>query len=269
MKSILKTMIIAAALTAVVFAQGPRGPQAPGSGQGSGPQGPSSGIHSPDMTKLEFISGAVTKVNLAYGLQNPSIEVNGKTIRLAPVYYLAENGFEVEKGNLVDVKAVPCADPANGYLFAVSIKNVTANTSIDLRDPATGEPLWTSRGPGAGQGQGQGMGHGMRHGEPAHVGGGCIDPASIKSISGTATQVNMGLGIQMPTLTVKTASGDVTMKIGPERILLAAGFTLEPGEKVEARYAVSTCQEENVALSLKNASGVTVKLRNDDGSIAW
>ena len=78
----------------------------------------------------------------------------------------------------------------------------------------------------------------------------------------------MGVGIQMPSLTVKTPDGTlVAMRIGPERILLAADFELKPGELVTATYA--TCLRENVALQLTNSSGVTVVLRNPDGTPVW
>jgi hypothetical protein len=69
---------------------------------------------------------------------------------------------------------------------------------------------------------------------------------------------------------VKTTAGAlVSMKLGPERALLASDFELKAGDAVSAKYAHETCTDENVALQLTNSAGVTVTLRNSDGTPNW
>jgi hypothetical protein len=73
----------------------------------------------------------------------------------------------------------------------------------------------------------------------------------------------------MPTLVLKTDGKLLTLKIGPERILLGADFELNPGQSVTVRYAQATCTDEYLALQITNSAGVTVTLRGDDGTPAW
>jgi hypothetical protein len=80
----------------------------------------------------------------------------------------------------------------------------------------------------------------------------------------------MGAGIEMPILIVKTGDGTlITMRIGPERILLEADFELKEGEAITAKYAQVPCTDENIALELTNAAGQTVALRDDLGRPNW
>lgn len=203
-----------------------------------------------DPAAVQTIDGTVAAVNIAYGAQYPSIEVNKVLIKLAPVWYLIENEFEVRAGDVVSIAAAPC----DSYLYAIRIANVTTATSITLRD-SDGVPLWSNAGAGRSARAGMGLSGGR-------AGGGCLDPASIQTVSGVAESVTYGAGIQLPVLTLKTSGGAlIAMKIGPERILLAADFELKPGDAVTAAYAHATCTDEFVALELTNAAGVTVVLR--------
>jgi hypothetical protein len=72
-----------------------------------GPHTPAPRVHPPAPLEAAVITGAVAMVNLAYGVQYPSIEVGGKTIQLAPAYYLPENGFERDRHH----EDRPRADP--------------------------------------------------------------------------------------------------------------------------------------------------------------
>jgi len=248
----------AALLTLAVtisFAQGPRAGNGPGAGQGYGVGQPAI-----DVAKQEVIEGVVTAVNIGFGAQYPSIEINKKQIKIAPVWFLLENDFELKEKDQVRVIAAPSTATADAYLHALSIRNLLTGGEIKLRDDY-GVPLWV-RGRGRGANPG-GQGYGV-------MTGGCIDPATIKEITGTVDKVTMGAGIRQPTLIIKTGSGEiVTVRIGPERVLLEADFELNPGEQVKARVATASCSNELVALQLTNQAGQTVKLRNDDGSRAW
>lgn len=208
-----------------------------------------------NVAQTQIITGEITAVDVAYGAQYPSITVNQTVIKVAPLWFLLDQDFELQAGDTVTVVAAPCNLAGDSYLYAISITNTETSATIVLRNP-NGLPLWGGAGGGR---SGQRM---QKASSRA-----CFDPASVRTITGTIERVNFGAGIQMPTLVVKTADGLVTMKIGPERILLSADFELNPGEAVTATYA--TCLRENVAFQLTNTAGVTVILRNPDGSVSW
>ncbi len=264
MKHIL-TLFLAATLSVALFAQnGPSGPPTPtGFGSKLLGQAVTSPLHSLDPAAVTVIAGTVSTVNLAVGVQHPSIVISGKTIELAPVWWMLERGLEIKEGDNLAVKAAPCLDPAKTMLFAIEVRNVTTGTTLALRD-ANGLPLWITRG---GRSQGQQMNSGAGNGTADCSG--CFDPASVVTASGTVESVNAGLGIQMPTLTLKTSKGLVTIKIGPTRILLEAGFVIKAGDALTITYGQSVCTDEWIALSLKNAAGETVTLRDPTGRIAW
>lgn len=206
-----------------------------------------------NMTAVQTVTGAVTAVNLGYGAQYPSITVNQIQIKVAPVWYLLDQGFEVKTGDTVSVVAAPSTVHSDVYLFAIEITNAASNLRIVLRD-AAGVPLWS--------------GSGNVNGSKAA--GGCVEASTIATVSGTIIQLNQGVGIQMPTLTLKTSDGSVLLlKLGPERVLLAADVELAVGDRITVKYARLSCTDELVVLSLTTASGQTLVLRNDDGTPAW
>lgn len=234
--------------SAALVAQGPRGPQ------GTASQAhPASAL---DMSKLQSVTGNVSAVNIAYGAQYPSITVNQAVIKIAPVWFLLENNFEVKAGDSVTVTAAPSTLPGDTYLYGVEITNNTTKAHIAMRNSA-GIPLWS--GPAAGRG----------NPDAPRTGASCVDQASIASITGKIDKVTLGAGIQMPTLVLNADGKLMTFKIGPERILLEADFELNPGQTVTVKYAYETCTEEYLALQITNTAGVTVTLRNDDGTPAW
>lgn len=251
MKKTRFTFALAVLITAAVsLAQGPRGPQ-----NQNLPSRPAVALA---MSRIQTVTGAVSAVSIAYGTQYPSITVGGKVIKVAPAWFLLEKDFEIKVGDHLSVVAAPSAVLSDAYLYAIEIANLNTKARIALRD-SSGAPLWTGR-----------HGGGARNSDAPRYGSGCIDPATIGTVTGTVEEISMGVGIQMPTLLVKTWDGElISMKLGPERILLEADFELMKGEPVTAKYAHEACTDENVALQLTNAAGVTVILRNDDGTPAW
>lgn len=241
MKSTLIATVLLSSLT--LLAQGPRGPQ--------GRTGSAL-----NMAKVQTISGPVTAVNIAYGAQYPSITINKLQIKVAPVWYLLDKNFEIKAGDVLTVSAAPSTLPNDAYLYAIEISNPAKNLKLTLRD-SSGVPLWS--GPGRGRG----------NPDAPRNGAGCIDPASIKTVTGVIEKLSMGLGVQMPTLVLRAGTQLLTLKIGPERILLDADFELKEGQTITVRYGRETYEDEYVALQITNAAGQTVKLRDDDGSPNW
>ena len=127
---------------------------------------------------------------------------------------------------------------------------------ITLRD-AAGLPLWANAS--------------RRGGNPQapRTGSGCVDAASIKTVTGTIERVTIGAGIQHPELVLKTADGLLTLELGPERIILGSDLELKPGSTLTVKYALATCEDEVVALQLTDSAGNTVLLRHDNGMPAW
>ncbi len=237
---------------AVSFAQGPRGPR------GDSANRPASAI---DMAKARTITGVVSAIHIGNGTQYPSITIEQAVIKVAPVWFLLENDFEITSGSVLTVVAAPSTVPNDSYLYAIELINTAKRSRVVLRD-ASGVPEWSG-------------GRGRRGGDRGNpdaprAGAGCADPATIAVITGILEKVSMGAGIQMPTLIVKAADGTlVTIKIGPERTLLEADFELKEGEQVTAKYAHAACADENIALALANAAGQTIELRDDLGRPVW
>ena len=135
MKYIL-TLLLTASLSVALFAQkGPNGVQV---AAGTANQGAAQPATAPNRTldpaSIVIITGIVTKVNLATGVQNPSIVIDGKTIELAPVWWMIERGMEIKEGDNLEVKAAPCLDPNKPWLYAIEVNNITTGTTLTLRD---------------------------------------------------------------------------------------------------------------------------------------
>lgn len=236
-------MITLLTAAGICLAQGPRGPRS-----GAGPA-----ASALDMTKLQTVTGAVTAVNIGYGIEYPSITVNKVQIKMAPVWYLLDKGFEVKAGDSVSVVAAPSRVASDSYLHAVEITNSVSKLRIVLRD-SSGVPLWAGRG----------------NMDAPMADGGCLDTSAVATVAGTVDKVSMGVGIQMPTLTLKTADGKLLVfKLGPERVLLEADLELKAGDSLTVKFTEAACTGELVALSLTTSSGETVNLRDDDCRPAW
>lgn len=232
--SILTTSVLVAA---TALAQGPHGPGAPRANAGL------------NMAAQTTIDGSITSVQIAYGTQYPSIVVNKTQIKVAPVWFLLENDFELVTGDAVSVVVAPSNNKGDTYLYAVRIAK--SADSITLRSEL-GVPLWTKQAEGRG-GKPEG---------PSNCGA-CVDLASAQSATGVIDRVNSGVGIQHPTLVLKLADGTLlTVKLGSERLILSSDFELNAGATLTVKYALATCTDELVALQLTDADGKTLTLRN-------
>jgi hypothetical protein len=250
MKHAITIALLAAAVAA---AQGPRGPQ-------GGPQAPSTpnrGASNVNMSALQTITGAVDAVDIGYGIEYPSISVNRTLIKVAPVWYLLQKNFEIRVGDVLTVTAAASRAPGDPYLYAVTLVNAAATAEITLRDSA-GLPLWAAANNGRG------------NPDAPRNGAGCVDPATIATVSGIIDKLSAGAGIQHPSMVVKTTDGKlVAVTLGPERLLLEADLELKVGQSVTLRYARANCTGDLLTLAITGSTGQTIVLRNDDGRPNW
>lgn len=238
MKTRLITTILAAA--ALCCAQGKGGVQN------------SAAASNLDLTRVQTITGTLSAVNAGFGVQHPAITIGQTQIKLAPAWYLLDRNFEVRIGDLLKVTAARSNTASDPYLHALEISNSSSGAHIALRNTA-GAPLWTN-----GQTSGRQV-----------VNGGCLAGAPVLVASGTIEQINSGPGIQMPALVLKTAEGKLlTIKLGPERLLLGSDLELIPGAFVTIQYAVA-CDGDLVAQAITDSSGTTLVLRDDSGRPLW
>lgn len=245
------------ALAATVFAQ-PYGGYGGSTASGSKATAQRSG-GIVDMATLQVVEGKIASIQTGLGVQYPTIVVNEKQIRIAPAWFMLDNDFELATGDFVSVKAAASSIAGNSYLYAVEITR--SGLTLTLRDTA-GVPLWT----------GGANGRNGRNGNvnAPRTGTGCVAAETIKTVSGTITALTAGAGIQQPVLDLKLADGALlTVKLGPERILLGADLELAVGTQATIRYGVAACTGENIALEITDANGATLKLRDDDGSPVW
>ena len=74
----------------------------------------------------------------------------------------------------------------------------------------------------------------------------------------------------MPSLVLKTAAGKLlTIKLGPERMLLATDLELKAGDSITVKYAEMACDDDELVALAITKGGVTVTLRGDDCRPAW
>jgi hypothetical protein len=76
-----------------------------------------------DMTRLQTVSGTVSAVAIGYGMQYPFITIGKVQIKVAPIWYLLENDFELNVGDALSVQVVPAASKSDPFLYAVEIQN--------------------------------------------------------------------------------------------------------------------------------------------------
>ena len=253
MTSTLRMIFCAAAMAGLAAAQGPRG----------GGMNQAGAKHSGlAMTQVQTVTGVVSAVSIGYGMEYPTITVNKLQIKVAPVWYLLEKNFEIRAGDSLTITAARANLAADPYLYAIDMTNSATGLKVVLRD-ANGLPLWSQRGGGAGAGSGAGSGPGPT------ANGGCTQILSIATDSGVVEQIASGIGIQMPSLTLKTAAGKLlVIKLGPERILLGSDLELKAGDAVTVKYAVTAHDDELIALAITKG-GVTITLRGEDCRPAW
>lgn len=258
--NLIRLVLTVFTLAALVFAQSPAGSGGPGNFAAPGPNtnAPRSNAGL-NMATLQVIEGKIASIQIGLGVQYPTIVVNEKQIRIAPVWFMLDNDFELATGDFVSVKAAASNIAGNSYLYAVEITR--GGLTLTLRDNA-GVPLWT----------GGSNGRDGRNGNtnPPRTGSGCVAPETIKTVSGVIASLTAGVGIQHPSMDLKL-DGDIllTLKLGPERVLLGADLDLEAGARVTVKYGVAACTEENLVLEITDANGATLTLREDDGRPAW
>lgn len=238
-----------------------------------GPKGKQTGPNPLDLSRVQTVEGPVTLLDLGYGVQYPSLVVNNLKIKIAPVWFFLDHDFEIGTGDQLRISAAPSTTPGDSYLYALEITRAATGDKITLRD-STGQPLWfaANRRGGNGSGGNGGSGNGSGSGNPNPVspgnGSSCIDPASAATASGTVDSVTAGVGIRQPVVVLKAGTTLLTIRIGPERVLLDSGFEIKTGATLTIRYA-SASTGELVALTITDASGATLTLRNPDGTPAW
>jgi hypothetical protein len=256
-----RVILCLAGFAGMALAQGMRGNGQAGGMRGTGTL--QNGIQAPhlDMTKPQTLSGAVTAVDIGYAMQFPTVTINKIQVKVAPIWYLLDNNFEIKAGDNLTVVAVPSTLPSDPYLYAITITNPKTNAKITLRD-ANGLPEWTQGARSGNTGAGQGAGSMGGAGE-------CAQLLSVATESGVVQQVTSGAHIQMPTLVLKTSGGKLLeIKLGPERILLNADLELKAGDSIAVKYAVTANDAELIALAITKG-GVTVTLRGEDCRPVW
>jgi hypothetical protein len=261
--NIIRLAIAVFALAALAFAQGPMGPGGQG-GQGTpggNPNPPRTNV-GVNMTTLQVMEGRISSIQIGFGAQYPTIIVNEKQIKVAPVWFLIDNDFELATGDMVKVKAAASNAPGNAYLYAIEITR--GEVTLTLRNEA-GAPLWT----GGSNGRGNSGGNGAGAPSALRTGAGCIAPETIRTVTGAIAKLTAGAGIQHPSMDLKVDASIITIKLGPERILLGAELELDTGSTVTVKYGVASCTGENLALEITGETGATLKLREDDGRPAW
>jgi len=245
MKSLLSFILSITAMSATSLAQGPHGL----------PGGTPASVLA--MNRVQTITGAVTAVNIGYGMQYPSVTINKLPIKVAPVWYLLEKNFEIKIGDSLTILAAPSTAPSDLYLYAVELTNNATKAHIHLRDPS-GVPFWSGRGGWVGQ-----------SGSGPMSDGDCTEPLAIVTETGTVEQLTIGVGIQMPSVSLKTEAGKLlVIKLGPERLLLQSDIELKAGDIITVKYALTPHDDELVALTITKGT-VTVVLRGDDCHPAW
>ena len=114
-----------------------------------------------DPAAVVVVEGTVDEFTAGLGQGMPElvvVDAEGAlhTFILGPFWYLEEQGFVADTGDLVTVTAYTCTTCDTG-VAVVSVVNTTQGVTLTLRDES-GIPLWTQRQPGDGSGNGQGGG---------------------------------------------------------------------------------------------------------------
>ncbi|MBI4469120.1 MAG: hypothetical protein HY650_07355, partial [Acidobacteria bacterium] len=159
-------------------------------------------------------------------------------------------------GERVSVSAAPSFFPNDMYLHAVQITKTETGSALTLRNES-GLPLWI---PAVRRGGDQ---------RYPRIGGWCLDPSRVWTVTGIIESLNIGRGIQHPTVVLKVGTRLMIFTLGPERFLLESGLVLSPGGILTVRYAIDPYSGDYLALQLTDSEGNTIVLRNDDGTPVW
>lgn len=258
---------------------GSGGGQGAGTNPGTTPPGPNTPTPAPgrvsyDPSAVLTIDGVVTAVNIyQHELEYPSIAVSTTTlgevvIKLAPLWFLLENDFEIQAGDTVRILALPCnlVSPATYYAVSISVIDPVTQevvSSIILRD-TSGFPLWTARGQTATTAT---PATGARK---CAAQGNCLEVMAIGQVSGVVDSVIPGTGISQSRLMLRLQDGKYFgVDIGPARNMLGQDFELRAGETVMLRFGMLRRSRHHVALQLGYGNGYQITVRKETGAPAW
>jgi len=88
----------------------------------------------------------------------------------------------------------------------------------------------------------------------------------VIQVSGQVTRVIMAAGQGMPSITMRTATGDVTVMLGPYRLLAEIGIEIKEGQLLDLKaFPDLRIANAYVAKEIKDPSGAWVALRDDAG----
>ncbi len=142
-------------------------------------------------------------MNTSAGNERPSVQVNGETIRVGPTWFLVESDFEISESDELSVVAAPALNTADGYLYAVSIRNITTAKEIQLR--ADSGYAWARRGPTDNSG-----------GTPAQQQAGSCGFLGINEVTGSVSSMTIGVGLRQPNMVLNVnGQSPLTIKLGP------------------------------------------------------
>ena len=88
----------------------------------------------------------------------------------------------------------------------------------------------------------------------------------VIQVSGLVTKVIMAPGQGMPSITLQTATGNLTVLLGPYRLLTEIGIEIKEGQSLELRaFPNPRIANAYVAKEIKDPSGAWIALRDDSG----
>jgi len=106
-----------------------------GARMGAGPL-PGACLQNFDPSKVQELQGTVGAVNMAAGRRQPNFTLmtalGQTTILVGPYRLIAQEGFRIDPGDSMVVKAYPCLQVEGAYV-AISLQNLSKGQSITLR----------------------------------------------------------------------------------------------------------------------------------------
>jgi hypothetical protein len=205
------------------------------------------------------LQGVVDSITMGFGQGTPSFALSVPDRGMVTVYvgsyraWTATN-FELRTGMSVTVRAFQSAAHPDGFV-ATEIKDNASGVTVQLLNSRGRGPGW-ARAWAGGQG-----------GPPCGRAGAQVNLAAKTSFEGSVTEVSMGYRQGLPSFTLRTGEGDITIVASPYRVLADAGFAVNAGDKMSVLAFPSTRYEgAYVAAELKNlTTGKVLVLRDDQG----
>lgn len=194
------------------------------------------------------------------------------TIHLGPAWFLDRQEMRLEQGDSVTVTGSRVPYEGRDVVIAAEVRR--DGQRLELRDGA-GWPRWAAaRGARAGRGPGLGVGGGGRGWGIDSEFGRMYNPASVIEVEGEVLGVEfvaapgaIGRGVH---LRVGTASGAMTVHLGPEWYLDNQEMVIEPGDRVTVRGSLVGYEGEDVLIAGTLArEGEVLELRDARGVPRW